>query len=73
MLLFEVLKAMLEATIVERINMLNICTEYYHGNETILEDIENFRQNYTPNNALDWYTRPSFIYRYIEFILYHFY
>ncbi|CAF1528467.1 unnamed protein product [Didymodactylos carnosus] len=43
--------------------LVQICRQHYHGNESELIKLENFHQTYTPNDAVKWYTKDCFIYR----------
>lgn len=47
-------------------DMLNQCRDYYQFNEIELQQIENFRNNYNPNEAITWYTKESFVYRLVN-------
>lgn len=67
MSLFKVLKAMPLATEDERLEMLKFCRHYYRHNTNMLNDIENFRQTYRPDQAINWYTKATFIYKYVIF------
>jgi hypothetical protein len=46
--------------------MLDKCKDYYRGNKQEIELIEQFRNLYTSNNAIDRYTRESFAYRLVN-------
>jgi len=46
--------------------MLNKCKDYYRKNKKELERIELFRNTYTPDSAIDWYTKDSFVYRIVN-------
>jgi len=46
--------------------MLAKCRNYYSGNVQVLKEITNFEMNYKSNEALQWYTNDSFIYRLIN-------
>ncbi len=65
MLLVEVLEAMPTATKEERTAMLDLCTAYYRDNPVFLSHIDEFRHTYTEDKALSWYTRGSFVYKYV--------
>jgi hypothetical protein len=65
MLLVEVLEAMPIATKDERAAMLDLCTAYYRDNPSYLGHIDEFRRTYTEDTALSWYTRASFVYKYV--------
>ncbi|CAF3795402.1 unnamed protein product, partial [Rotaria sordida] len=43
--------------------MLNICRDYYRNNQYELDNIEEFRRNYTRDKAIEWYTAECFLYR----------
>jgi tetratricopeptide (TPR) repeat protein len=43
--------------------LINFCRVYYESNPDVLQMINRFQQEYTSENALDWFTRPSFIFR----------
>jgi hypothetical protein len=63
MLLVEVLELMPIATKEERTIMLDLCSAYYRNNPSMLAHIDEFRQTYTEDKALSWYTRASFVYQ----------
>ncbi|CAF3428213.1 unnamed protein product [Rotaria sp. Silwood1] len=44
-------------------DMIDQCRSYYRGNERVQNDIDEFQQNYKPQDAVIWYTHDSFIYR----------
>ncbi|UJR07097.1 hypothetical protein I4U23_011385 [Adineta vaga] len=46
--------------------MLGHCRQRYHDNERMLEQIDQFENEYTVNNAIHWYTRPTFIYNLVN-------
>jgi hypothetical protein len=46
--------------------MLNKCRDFYRRNQYEMEKIEEFRRTYTPEKAIYWYTRDSFVYRLIN-------
>ncbi|CAF1961175.1 unnamed protein product [Rotaria magnacalcarata] len=46
--------------------MLNKCRLYYRGNQKELRNIEQFNNAYSIANALEWYTKDSFIYKLIN-------
>ena len=43
--------------------LINLCNEHYKGNIDVLNIIDEFKRNYSSNNALWWFTRESFLYR----------
>jgi hypothetical protein len=45
--------------------MLDLCTAYYRDNPIYLAHIDEFRRTYTEDTALNWYTRASFVYKYV--------
>ncbi|CAF1209866.1 unnamed protein product [Didymodactylos carnosus] len=42
------------------------CLEYYHGNQSQIKFIEEFKQTYKPEDAIKWYTKPAFVYKLIN-------
>ncbi|CAF1239366.1 unnamed protein product [Rotaria sordida] len=44
-------------------DLIDLCKEKYKDNEKELAIVKEFEQNYSPNQALWWYTRDSFLYR----------
>ncbi len=65
MLFIELLKQMPQTKQAKDI-ILNKCKDYYRGNKQEIELIEHFRNIYTSNKAIDWYTRESFVYRLVN-------
>lgn len=47
----------------DRQELIALCKKEYQGNETELNILREFEENYSPKNALRWYTRESFLYR----------
>lgn len=47
-------------------DMLNKCSDYYRTNQIELKKIELFRNKYTSDKAIEWYTRDSFVYRLVN-------
>ena len=43
--------------------LINVLRKEYEGNDSQLNVIDEFRLNYSPDKALQWYTRESFFYR----------
>ena len=50
-------------------DMINHCQKDYLGNEEELKNIEIFRQTYTANKSIQWYSKDCFVYRIINKIL----
>ena len=46
--------------------MVEFCRVYYKNNEKRSSEIENFYQTYKSDQAVNWYTRDSFIYRLVN-------
>ncbi|CAF1336374.1 unnamed protein product, partial [Didymodactylos carnosus] len=44
-------------------DFIQMCTLQYHGIESQLKLINTFQRSYSPDQALMWYTRDSFVYR----------
>ncbi|CAF1351432.1 unnamed protein product, partial [Rotaria sordida] len=42
---------------------ISLCEKQYQGNETQLKYLKEFQDKYTPDNAIRWYTKKSFVYR----------
>lgn len=59
------IKCLLEtnSTTTDKNEFLAICRKQYVGNESELQLIEDFEQNYFPSRAIWWYTRPTFFSR----------
>ena len=47
----------------DRKELIDSCKKHYEDNHTELSNIHDFRKNYSPDNALWWYTRESFFYK----------
>lgn len=43
--------------------LIALCQEYYKGNEIELAMVNDFEKYYSPDRALWWYTRETFVYR----------
>lgn len=46
--------------------MITKCRLYYRGNQKEMKNIDDFEENYKPNEAIKWYTRDSFLYKLIN-------
>jgi len=46
--------------------MLDECRSYYHDNPWELVKIDDFEKNYNAVNAIEWYTKPSFLHKIIN-------
>jgi hypothetical protein len=46
--------------------MIEVCRSYYRGNTKELRLIDEFEQNYRPDDAIRWYSKQSFIYRLVN-------
>lgn len=47
-------------------HMLKVCRHYYRGNKQELKLIDEFEQQYTPQDAIRWYSKQSFLYRLVN-------
>ncbi|CAF3844841.1 unnamed protein product [Rotaria sordida] len=47
----------------EREELINLCKQIYDGNKSELQNIEKFKQTYTPETAMRWYTNQCFLYK----------
>ncbi len=36
---------------------------YYNDNLSVINKIKEFKENYTPEQAIKWYTRDTFVFR----------
>jgi len=46
--------------------IIDKCYSYYRRNQKEMENIAEFERDYTPDQAIKWYTRDSFIYKLIN-------
>jgi tetratricopeptide (TPR) repeat protein len=46
--------------------MLTECRAYYRNDPTQLSQIDEFERTYEPNNAIQWYTKPGFLFSIIN-------
>ncbi|CAF0834688.1 unnamed protein product [Adineta steineri] len=46
--------------------MLSKCNQYYWKDNVQKKNIEQFKNTYKPENAIEWYTRDSFVYRLVN-------
>ncbi|CAF0953601.1 unnamed protein product [Adineta steineri] len=49
-----------------RKKMLNECKKHYRNNSAQRRKIEEFKYSYTPETAIQWYTRDSFLFRLVN-------
>lgn len=42
---------------------VSYCLEKYAGNKSYIEDIRKFEATYTPDQAIYWYTKPTFVFK----------
>ncbi|CAF0925630.1 unnamed protein product [Adineta steineri] len=54
----------------KRDEILNKCLQYYRMNNYELDTIISFRQSYTAQQAIQWYTKECFLYRFLNRALY---
>lgn len=47
----------------DRTEFIRLCQDYYQSNPQVLNQIDEFQKTYTPDQALSWYTRRTFLYR----------
>ncbi|CAF2104698.1 unnamed protein product [Rotaria magnacalcarata] len=62
LLLVDVLLRMTPAK-TDKTELIRLCKKVYKGNKTQLNVLRDFDNTYTPENALWWYTRESFLYK----------
>ncbi|CAF1448532.1 unnamed protein product [Adineta steineri] len=65
-LLKEVLQKMPSGDKNAKQDMIEKCRLYYRGNKKELKNIEDFDKNYSINNAIQWYTKDSFLFKLIN-------
>ncbi|UJR17524.1 hypothetical protein I4U23_004419 [Adineta vaga] len=66
-LLVEILLRLPDSTTIDaKTEMLDECRLHYDDNDFELGKIKDFEKNYSPENALQWYTHDSFLYRLIN-------
>ncbi|CAF2868946.1 unnamed protein product [Rotaria sp. Silwood2] len=53
----------LTSTEQDKEELINLCKEQYKGNSTELNNLCDFQDNYSPDQALWWYTKESFFYK----------
>ncbi|CAF2128491.1 unnamed protein product [Rotaria magnacalcarata] len=46
--------------------LIDYCRSYYRSNKKFLEDINTFEQTYKSSDAIYWYTKDSFLYRFVN-------
>jgi len=65
-LFFQLFKNVLKTmpkTAEAKTKMVSICRTFYRGNIKELANIEEFDLTYQPTDAIEWYTRESFVYK----------
>ncbi|CAF4611176.1 unnamed protein product, partial [Rotaria magnacalcarata] len=53
----------LKTTTADKKELIDHCKQQYQGNTAELSNLREFREDYSPENALWWYTRESFFYK----------
>lgn len=53
----------LKSTEIDKNELIDCCQTEYQGNKTELTNLREFKENYSSNKALWWYTRESFFYK----------
>ncbi|CAF4080405.1 unnamed protein product, partial [Adineta steineri] len=53
----------LKSTDIDKNELINCCQNEYEGNDTELNNLHEFKEYYSPDNVLWWYTRESFFYK----------
>ncbi|CAF1405771.1 unnamed protein product [Adineta steineri] len=46
--------------------MINACRDYYRGNKTVLNKIDEFANTYNVKDCIRWYTKDTFVYKLIN-------
>ncbi|CAF1394746.1 unnamed protein product [Adineta steineri] len=53
----------LKSTEIDKNELINCCRNEYKGNQTELNNLYEFQQNYSPDKVLWWYTKETFFYK----------
>ena len=46
--------------------MIDVCRQYYHKTSKDLQLIDEFERDYRPEEAIRWYSKPSFVYKMVN-------
>ena len=68
-LFFQLFKSVLKnmpRTDEAKMRMVNTCRNYYRGNLTELANIDDFDRNYKSADAIPWYTKETFVYKWVR-------
>jgi hypothetical protein len=49
--------------------LITFLTKFYEGNQSQLRKVEDFAANYSPEHAIQWYTKDTFVYRLLNVAL----
>ncbi|CAF1429283.1 unnamed protein product [Adineta steineri] len=53
----------LKSTEIDKDELINLCENVYKGNNTELNNLHEFQQDYSPDKVLWWYTKETFFYK----------
>ena len=59
----------MKSTSNDKTELISFCRKEYEGNNAELKILEEFERDYSPNDALRWYTRESCLYRFLNKVL----
>jgi len=61
--LFKIVLKSMPKTPVAKESMISTCRHIYHGNTAELSNIDKFERTYKSSEAIQWYTKESFVYK----------
>ena len=56
----------MKSTSNDKTELLSLCRTKYQGDKNELKTLEEFQRDYSPNDAVRWYTRESCLYRFLN-------
>ena len=68
-LFFQLFKSVLKnmpKTEEAKVRMVTTCRNYYRGNMIEMANIDDFEKNYDPVEAIPWYTKETFVYKFVS-------
>jgi hypothetical protein len=64
--LFKIVLRNMDKTEAAKVRMVTTCRNSFRGNVTEMANIEDFDKNYDPAEAIPWYTKETFVYKYVS-------
>ena len=64
--LFKIVLTQMPSTDEAKKTMVTTCRNYYRGNITELNNIDEFEKTYRSAEAIPWYTKETFVYKYVN-------